>query len=88
MHGAGSFGNCTRRNVKLLLARLSHLDVNEQQQREIDGLREENQTLRDCLKATEKRMIMTDAQRKKRYVVQTSVCVSARVAVLHDRKAG
>ena len=52
------------RNVKLLLARLSHLDVNEQQQREIDYLREENQTLRDCLKATGKRMILTDAQRK------------------------
>jgi len=52
------------RNVKLLLARLSHLDVNEQQQREIDYLREENQALRDCLKATGKRMILTDAQRK------------------------
>ena len=39
------------RNVKLLLARLSHLDVNEQQQRELDYLREENQTLRDCLKS-------------------------------------
>jgi len=50
--------------VKFLLARLSHLDVNEQQQREIDYLREENQTLRDCLKATGKRMILTDAQRK------------------------
>ena len=52
------------RNVKLLLARLSHLDVNEQQQRELDYLREENQALRDCLKATGKRMILTDAQRK------------------------
>ena len=52
------------RNVKLLLARLSHLDVKEQQQREIDYLREENQTLRDCLKATGKRMILTDVQRK------------------------
>ncbi len=52
------------RNVKLLLARLSHLDVNEQQQREIDYLRKENQTLRDCLKATGKRMILTNAQRK------------------------
>ena len=52
------------RNVKLLLARLSPLDVNEQQQREIDYLREENQTLRDCLKATGKRMILTDVQRK------------------------
>jgi len=31
--------------VKLLLARLSHLDVNEQQQREIDWLREENPDL-------------------------------------------
>ncbi len=52
------------RNVKLLLARLSHLDVNEQQQRELDYLREENQALRDCLKATGKRMILTDVQRK------------------------
>jgi len=46
--------------VKLRLARLSHLDVNEQQQRKIDWLLEENQTLRDCLKATGKRILLTD----------------------------